>query len=137
MKFVPEPLIGCCLGTLPPGDDDFSNRWKAIKIRFVQKIPAIERRSKVRTHKGERGIYPRAQVATSFLGTCQRNERDYANHINYVHVNPLKHGYVTRVKSWPYSSFHRYVREGVLPADWGGDFAFDADTDFGERPYGG
>ncbi|WP_333874604.1 hypothetical protein [Methylobacter sp.] len=25
--------------TLPPGDGDFSNRWKSIKIRFVQLIP--------------------------------------------------------------------------------------------------
>lgn len=121
-----------CVWTLPPGDDDFSNRWKAIKIRFVQKTPAIERRSKVRTNKGERGIWQRR-----FWEHAIRDERDYANHIDYVHVNPLKHGYVTRVKDWPYSSFHRYVREGVLPADWGGDYAFDADTNFGERPYGG
>jgi putative transposase len=118
-----------CVWTLPPGDDDFSNRWKAIKIRFVQKIPAIEHHSKVRTNKGERGIWQRR-----FWEHAIRNERDYANHIDYVHVNPLKHGYVTRVKEWPYSSFHRYVKEGVLPANWAGDYAFDTDTDFGERP---
>lgn len=34
-----------CVWTLPPSDDDFSNRWKSIKIRFVQVIPCIERRS--------------------------------------------------------------------------------------------
>ncbi|MGY6274219.1 REP-associated tyrosine transposase [Methylomonas sp. MgM2] len=77
------------------GDDDFSNRWEAIKIRFVQKIPAIERRSKARTHKGERGIRQRR-----FWEHAIRDERDYANHIDYVHLNPLKHGYVTRVKDW-------------------------------------
>ena len=37
-----------CMWTLPPGDDDFSNRWKAIKIRFVRAIPRSERRSQVR-----------------------------------------------------------------------------------------
>lgn len=42
--------------TLPPGDDDSSNRWKSIKIRFVQRLPRTERRSKVRFAKGERGI---------------------------------------------------------------------------------
>ncbi len=45
-----------CIWTLPPGDDDFSNRWKSIKIRFVQTIPRTERRSPVRIAKGERGI---------------------------------------------------------------------------------
>jgi len=45
--------------TLPPGDDDFSNRWKAIKIRFVQALPRTERRSSVRIAKGERGIWQR------------------------------------------------------------------------------
>jgi len=45
--------------TLPPDDVDFSNRWKAIKIRFVQKLPATERRSKVRAAKGERGVWQR------------------------------------------------------------------------------
>ncbi len=49
-----------CVWTLPLGDDDFSNRWKAIKIRFVQKLPATERRSEVRAAKGERGVYPGA-----------------------------------------------------------------------------
>ncbi|MEQ1638625.1 MAG: hypothetical protein ABL903_18325 [Methylococcales bacterium] len=43
-----------CVWTLPLGDADFSNRWKAIKIRFVRSIPATERRSKVRVAKGER-----------------------------------------------------------------------------------
>ncbi|MFH0340689.1 MAG: transposase [Chromatiales bacterium] len=37
-----------CVWTLPPGDDDFSNRWKAIKIRFVQALPRTERRSNPR-----------------------------------------------------------------------------------------
>lgn len=45
-----------CVWTLPPGDTDFSNRWKAIKIRFVQKLPCTERRSNVRSAKGERQL---------------------------------------------------------------------------------
>jgi putative transposase len=31
----------------------------------------------------------------------------------------VKHGYVTRVCDWPHSSFHRYVKKALLPADWG------------------
>ena len=49
------------------------------------------------------------------------SEWDYARHVDYVHVNPLKHGYVQRLADWPYSTFHRYVAEGILPIDWCGD----------------
>jgi putative transposase len=50
-------------------------------------------------------------------------ERDYAQHIDYIHVNPLKHGYVQRVCDWPHSTFHRYVADGILLVDWCGDMA--------------
>ena len=50
-----------------------------------------------------------------------RDDADYQRHVDYVHVNPLKHGYVKRVQDWPYSTFHRYVDDGVYPADWCGD----------------
>ncbi len=105
-----------CVWTLPPGDEDFSSRWKAIKIRFVQALPRTEHRSKVRIAKGERAIWQRR-----FWEHAIRDERDYAQHIDYVHLNPLKHGYVKRVADWPHSTFHRYVAAGLLPADWCGD----------------
>jgi len=38
----------------------------------------------------------------------------------YVGYNPVKHGYVTRVANWPYSTFHRFFARGIYPADWGG-----------------
>ena len=44
-----------CVWTLPPGDDDYSNRWKVIKFRFVRELPRTERRSKMRVAKGESG----------------------------------------------------------------------------------
>lgn len=40
--------------------------------------------------------------------------------MDYIHFNPVKHRYVQQVSEWPHSTFHRYVREGVYPADWGG-----------------
>ena len=48
-----------------------------------------------------------------------RDDRDYQAHVDYVHFNPVKHGHVGRAVDWPYSSFHRYVREGVYAPDWG------------------
>ena len=40
--------------------------------------------------------------------------------MDYIHFNPVKHGFVERVVEWPYSTFHRYVRDGVYAEDWGG-----------------
>jgi|SRR5439155_18435246 len=34
-----------------------------------------------------------------------------------VWINPMKHGYISRPVDWPYSSLHRYVRQGQLPTE--------------------
>jgi len=39
--------------------------------------------------------------------------------VDYIHYNPVKHGYVTEARSWPYSSFARYVEADQYPLDWG------------------
>jgi len=53
-----------------------------------------------------------------------------ARHVDYVHINPVKHGLVKRVSDWRWSTFHRYVREGILPSDWAADS--DIPGEFGE-----
>jgi putative transposase len=40
--------------------------------------------------------------------------------MDYVHINPVKHGLVKRVRDWPYSTFHRLVKQDVYPIDWAG-----------------
>lgn len=40
--------------------------------------------------------------------------------MDYVHINPVKHGLVKQVRDWPYSTFHRLVKQGVYPIDWAG-----------------
>ena len=102
-----------CVWTLPEGDDDNSNRWRLIKQRFSKAMPKTERRSKIRVARGERGIWQRRFGEHMIL-----NETDYASHIDYCHINPLKHGLVERVAEWPYSTFHQYVERGVYPIDW-------------------
>jgi putative transposase len=104
-----------CVITLPPGDSDFSNRIKAIKIRFVRALPPTERRSSVRIAKGERGIWQRR-----FWEHAIRDGADYARHVDYVHFNPVKHGHVPAVVEWPYSTFQRWVKAGVYAQNWGG-----------------
>jgi len=111
---LPEHLH--CVWTLPSGDSDFSKRWRLIKSGFSRALPKTERRSDVRKTAGERGIWQR-HYWEHFI----RNDADFQRHVDYVHVNPLKHGYVKRVEDWPYSTFHSYVAKGIYPADWCAD----------------
>lgn len=123
MVVMPEHLH--CIWTLPPDDADYPTRWKMIKARFSREIPKEENRSESRASKGERGIWQRR-----FWEHTIRDEVDYQRHIDYIHFNPVKHGYVSRVVDWPYSTFHRCVREGWYPTDWGG--GIEVDGGFGE-----
>ncbi len=49
-----------------------------------------------------------------------RDETDFERHMDYIHFNPVKHGYARQVNEWVHSTFHRHVRDGVYPVDWGG-----------------
>jgi len=113
---LPEHLH--CVLELPSGDADFARRLGLIKVAFSKALPATERRSRVRRQRGERGIWQRR-----FWEHLIRDEADYRAHMDYLHFNPVKHGHVTRVRDWPYSTFHRGVQDGVYPVDWGGSAA--------------
>ncbi|MDP1970833.1 MAG: hypothetical protein Q8K42_07830 [Methylobacter sp.] len=47
-----------------------------------------------------------------------RDDTDLQRHVYYIHWNPVKHGLSQCVADWPYSSFHTYVRLGLLSAEW-------------------
>jgi len=74
----------------------------------------MARLSKSRQRKGERNIWQRR-----FWEHAIRDEADYLRHVDYIHYNPVKHGYVDAVKDWQYSSFHRWVEKGLYPLNWG------------------
>jgi putative transposase len=100
-----------CVWTLPEGDADYAGRWRAIKTTFSKSLSALPGATRLRTGGGN--IWqPRYWEHTI------RDDRDYRTHIDYVHLNPYKHGLVKRVRDWPYSTFHRYVAAGVYPVDW-------------------
>ena len=83
----------------------------------------------VRATKGERGIWQRRYWEHTI-----KSEKDYVAHVDYVHINPLKHGLVQQVADWPHSSFHKLVEAGVYPADWAGE---TDDAIIVEEPFGG
>lgn len=102
-----------CVIELPAADADFATRWRLIKTNFSRRIPNTEYRSAVRIARGERGIWQRR-----YWEHLIRDEADFRAHVDYVHINPFKHGFVRCLGDWPYSTFHRYVERGIYPSDW-------------------
>ena len=108
--------------TMADGDANYSSAWSLIKARFsralAKQIPSITPNA-----LGELGIWQRR-----FWEHTIRDDRDLENYVNYVHYNPVKHGHAARPIDWPHSSFHHYVRNGLLPSNW----TTDANLDVGE-----
>jgi putative transposase len=128
-----ETIAICVLGdhihalwALPSGDADFSTRWSLIRSGFSRGLDPAHSRSAGAIVKREKGIWQRR-----YWEHVIRDDADLERHVDYIHFNPVKHRYVTRVSDWPHSSFHRYVRQGLLPMDWGGDVRETAGN-FGE-----
>jgi putative transposase len=117
-----------CLWRLPEDDNDFSTRWSLIKKGFTRRYLEAGGRefpqSRSRLKKRERGLWQRR-----FWEHQIRDESDLARHVDYIHYNPVKHGRVTSVDDWPWSTYHRFVRTGYychkVLNDYDGDFGED------------
>jgi putative transposase len=105
-----------CIWTLPP-DADFSQRWLQIKRRVSV---ACGQRYRIRSSDAAEARRQGTIWQRRFWEHRIRDEADLRTHMDYIHFNPVKHGHVERVSDWPYSTFHRYVKSGIYPADWGG-----------------
>lgn len=99
------------LMTLPPADADYPTRVSFIKAAFTRSHLAgggVEQpRSSARVRKRRRGVWQRWYWEHRI-----RDGRDRHCHLDYIHYNPVKHGYVTCPHAWPFSSFARHVRDG-------------------------
>jgi putative transposase len=124
MVVLPDHLHA--VWTLPPGDADHSLRWRQFKARFSRSVPPGEHCGDSRIAKGERGIWQRR-----YWEHLIRDDADLRHHVDYIHFNPVRHGYVTRAVDWPYSTLHRYVDQGLLAADWAAEP--EAGIEVGER----
>jgi len=97
-----------CIWQMPEGDEDFSTRWRLIKRYFSIGIDSLLNERK------EKQVWQRR-----FWEHLLRDEDDWRRHMDYIHYNPVKHGYVQRPADWPHSSFTRAVERGYYSADWG------------------
>ena len=105
MVVLPDHLHA--VWTLPPGDSDFSLRWRKIKGRFTHWTGVKSETSHSKRRKREVGLWQRR-----FWEHVIRNDADFAAHVGYCLWNPVKHGLVARAEDWPFSSVHRDLRMG-------------------------
>jgi putative transposase len=100
--------------TLPEGESDYASRINQLKGAFSRQVPDFAPVNPSRQRRRERGVWQRR-----FWERLLLDEVDYRRHFDYLHYNPVKHGYVSRCRDWPYSTFHRCVERGVYGRDWG------------------
>lgn len=104
------------LWTLPPTDTNYSQRVGRLKVLFTQSLrskQALPQVSISRRKHRESDVWQRR-----FWEHTIRDQADLSNHLNYIHYNPVKHGFVSCPHLWQYSSFDRWVRLGKYAADW-------------------
>lgn len=125
MVVLPEHLHA--IWRLPKDDADYPTRWALIKAGFSRQFPKDEQVGASRRSKRERGIWQRRYWEHQI-----RDDADLAQHVDYIHFNPVKHGLVSRPADWPHSTLHRYIDRGLLSPDWGGQIG-DGIDGCGER----
>ena len=116
--------------TLPEHDADFSKRWSLIKRHVSQACPQLNREELVNDSQKKRRESTLWQ--RRFWEHQIRDERDFQTHMDYIHYNPVKHGLVQQAVDWPYSTLHRYIAQGIYPADWSSEVQDNTDTKFGD-----
>ena len=108
---LPEHLHA--LTKMRDGNDDYPRLWQEVKKGFTRRLG-------ISTSPWQRRYWEHTI----------RDDVDLQTHFDYIHINPVKHGLVAKVRDWPHSSFHRYVQGGDLPEDWAGKL--DIPGRFGE-----
>ena len=103
---------------LPDGDDDYSTRWRLTKSRFTRSLLAAgydePPRCTSRKQRAEHAVWQRRSWEHTI-----RDEKDWKQHLDYIHYNPVKHGYVRRPWDWENSTSRRYVEMGHYDQHWG------------------
>ncbi len=105
LVILPEHLH--CIWELPEDDNDFSLRWNMIKRYF-----SIDMEGSI-NHRREKNIWQRR-----FWEHLIRDDEDLRRCLDYIHYNPVKHGYVLKPCDWVYSTFKDHVKKGFYEMDW-------------------
>lgn len=102
-----------CIWTLPPGDGDFSARWKSIKGRFSRALPECSSFRAAARRPREKGVWQ-----NRFWEHRIRDAADLRAHLKHIYLDPVRHGLVKGATEWPYSSVHRDLQARQTLAEW-------------------
>lgn len=108
-----------CIWQLPENDANYSIRWREIKRLFTKQylieIGPGQQRNTSRQKRKEAAIWQRR-----FWEHAIKDDEDLERHLDYIHYNPIKHGYVEKASDWMWSSFHKFVNQGIYNKHWVG-----------------
>ncbi len=90
----------------PTEESNFSEIMDSLKPNFTKEF------------KKKMGLSPSESMKfwqKRFWDHIIRDDRDFENHLHYIHFNPIKHGYVTDPRDWKDSSYIEWEKRGLYP----------------------
>lgn len=90
----------------PTGKDNFSDIMRSLKTNFTKEYKKLIGLSSSQSMKFWQ---------KRFWDHVIRDDRDFENHLHYIHFNPVKHGYVSDPRDWKDSSYIEWERRGLYP----------------------
>jgi putative transposase len=93
---------------ITPKGQPFPKVMQSIKLRFNYRF------KKTLVHRGKLSLWQRR-----YWDHLIRDSEDMHRHMDYIHFNPVRHGYVAQPVDYPWSSFSTHVELGNYDLDWG------------------
>jgi len=110
--------------TMPDGDSAYPMRWRKIKESFTRRYlgsgGSEATVSEAQRLRNQRGVWQ-----LRYWEHTVRDEADFSRCLDYIHWNPVKHGYVNRPCDYPWSTFRKFVGLGVYDPLWGTGKVFE------------
>lgn len=105
--------------TLPENDADYATRIRLVKTALTKDVSLQATGATTnasRAGKGERDVWQRR-----YWEHLIRDERDFQAHVDYIHLNPVQHGFVARPGDWLHSTFRSWLEQGAYEPWWGSE----------------
>ncbi|MCH9031762.1 MAG: transposase [candidate division Zixibacteria bacterium] len=100
------------------GESSLSDIIHSFKIRYSRKF---------------RDLYGPGRVwQNRFWDHAIRDQKDFNRHVDYIHINPVKHGLVKSPRYYQESSFNRYFESRHYDINWRGQDTSEIKGTFGE-----
>lgn len=112
----------------PENINEYPQIVTSIKYYFSHNIKVgVETPTYGYLNKREKGVFQRR-----FFEHTITTQEELNNHADYIHYNPVKHGYINKVQNWLFSSFHKFAKANFYDSNWGSsaDIEHIKDLDF-------